>query len=162
MNLIVVVDNKWGIGKNNGLLAHLPKDLQYFKEHTLGKAVIMGRKTLESMPGSKGLPKRTNYVLTGNPDFEAENCTILHSEDEMFEVINKYEPDDVWLIGGASMYNRYFGMCDKLYITKIDADLEADTFIFNLDEDPNYEVTSESEPVTENGLTYRWLVYERR
>ncbi|MCQ2567350.1 MAG: dihydrofolate reductase [Mogibacterium sp.] len=162
MNLIVAVDKNWGIGRDNGLLAHVPGDMKYFKEHTLGKVAVMGRKTLESMPGGKGLPGRTNIVLTGNTEYEAENCTVVHSEDELFELIAQYAPNDVWLIGGASMYNRYFTLCDKLYVTRMDADLNADAFIFNLDEDPNYEVTCESEPQTENGITYRFLVYERR
>lgn len=161
MNLIVAVDRKWGIGRDNGLLAHLPNDLKYFKEHTLGKVVVMGRKTLESMPGSKALPKRTNIVLTGNRDYEAPGCVVVNSEEELFAVLGQYDTDDVWLIGGASMYNRYFGMCDKLFVTRIDADLDADTFIFDLDEDSSYIVSSQSEPQTENGITYRWLVYER-
>ena len=161
MNLIVAVDRNWGIGRNNGLLASIPGDMKYFKEHTTGAVVVMGRKTLESMPGGRGLPNRTNYVLTGNPDYEAERCIIVHSEEELFAELEQYSSDEVWLIGGASMYNRYFNLCDKLYVTKMDAELNADAFIFNLDEDPNYTVTSESEPVTENGITYRFLIYER-
>ena len=108
MNLIVAVDNKWGIGKNGGLLTHLPTDLKYFKEHTQGKVVVMGRKTLESLPGKKGLPNRVNYVLTTNPDYEAEGCIIVNSEDELFGALEQYDPDDVLLIGGAALYNAYY------------------------------------------------------
>ena len=74
MNLIVAVDSEWGIGCGGELLAHIPGDLKYFKETTMDKVVVMGRKTLESLPGKKGLPKRVNFVLTGNPEFEAERC----------------------------------------------------------------------------------------
>ena len=74
MNLIVAADRNWGIGKDNGLLASLPTDMKYFREHTQGKVVVMGRKTLESMPGGKPLPNRVNYVLTANPDYQAEGC----------------------------------------------------------------------------------------
>ena len=162
MNMIVAVDSKWGIGRDNGLLASIPTDMKYFKEHTINKVVVMGRKTLESMPGKKGLPKRINYVLTSNPDFEAERCIIVNSEEELFEALGQYDPDEVFLIGGASLYNRFYRKCDKLYITKMDADLNADAFIVNIDEDDDYEVISESEPVTENGVTFRFLVYERR
>ncbi len=162
MNLIVAVDNKWGIGKDNGLLAHLPGDMAYFKERTMGKTVVMGRRTLESMPGRRGLPGRTNYVLTSNPEFAAERCEVFNTEEAMLEAIKEREPDDVFLIGGAKMYNKYYKLCDRLYITKIDADLNADTFIVNIDEDEDYQVVSESEPVTENGVTYRFLVYERK
>ena len=162
MNLIVAADSNWGIGKNGGLLARIPTDMKYFREHTLGKAVVMGRKTLESFPGRKGLPGRDNYVLTSAQDFEAERCTAVHSEDELWDAISKYEPDDVWLIGGASLYDRFYGMCDRLYVTKIDGDLAADTFISNFDEDARFEIVSESDPVTENGITYRFVVYQKK
>lgn len=162
MNLIVAADKKWGIGRDGGLLASIPTDMKYFREHTTGKVVVMGRKTLESMPGKRGLPKRINYVLTTNPDYEAERCTVVNSEDELWEELSQYEPDDVFLIGGAHLYNKFYRMCDKLYVTKMDADLNADTFIVDFDTDSDYEVISESEPVTENGITFRFVVYERR
>ena len=149
MNLIVAADNKWGIGKDGGLLAHLPTDMKYFREHTEGKAVVMGRKTLESLPGKKGLPKRVNYVLTKNPDFKAERCIAVHTEDELWDAISRYDPENVWLIGGATLYNWFYN-------------LGADTFITNFDEDPDFEIVSESEPVTENGITYRFVVYEKK
>lgn len=162
MNLIVAVDKNWGIGRDNGLLAHLPGDMAYFKATTSGKTVVMGRKTLESMPGKRGLPNRTNYVLTSNVGYEAERCIVVNSEDELMKALAAFEPDDVFLIGGASIYNKYYKLCDKLYITKMDADLNADTRIVNIDEDADFEVVSESEPMTENGVTYRFLVYERK
>ena len=162
MDLIVAADNKWGIGKDGGLLAHLPSDLKYFKEHTTGKVVVMGRKTLESLPGKKGLPNRTNYVLTGNPDYRAERCIVVNSEDELLEELSKYDADDVMLIGGGAMYNKYYKLCNRLYVTKMDAELGADTFIVNFDEDPDFEMTSESEPVSENGVTFRFTVYEKK
>ena len=162
MDLIVAADKNWGIGRDGGLLASLPADMKYFKEHTMGKVVVMGRKTLESLPGGRGLPKRTNYVLTSNPGFEAERCIVVNSEDELWAELSKYEPDDVMLIGGATLYNKFYRMCDKLYVTKMDADLNADTFITNFDEDPDFEIMSESEPVTENGITYRFVVYEAK
>ena len=162
MNLIVAVDRNWGIGKDNKLLASIPGDMKYFKEHTTGKVVVMGRKTLESMPGRKGLPNRTNYVLTRDKSYHAEGAIVVNSEEELFAEIEKYDADDVYLIGGASMYNKYYKMCDKLYITKMDAELNADAFIVNIDEDKDYVVTSESEPQEENGIKYRFLVYERK
>lgn len=161
MNMIVAVDRNWGIGKNNGLLASIPTDMKYFREHTTGKVVVMGRKTLESMPGKKGLPGRINYVLTANQDYEAEGCNIVHGEYELFDAISQYKPDDVFLIGGASLYNRFYKYCNKLYITKMDAELDADAFITNIDEDSDFEVISESEPVTENGITFRFVVYSK-
>ena len=161
MNLIVAADRNWGIGKNNGLLASLPTDMKYFREHTTGKVVVMGRKTLESMPGGKRLPKRVNDVLTANADYVAEGCRIVHSEYELFDSLSRYRPDDVFLIGGGSLYKRFYRYCNRLYVTKIDAVLDADTFIPDFDEDPDYEIISESDPVTENGLTYRFVVYQK-
>ena len=137
-------------------------EVVYFREHTGNRVVVMGRRTLESLPGKKGLPKRVNFVLTSNADFEAERCTVVHSEDELWEALSKYEPDEVFLIGGATLYNRFYKYCDKLYVTKIDADLGADTFIVDFDKDPDFEIISESEPVTENGLTYRFVIYKKK
>jgi dihydrofolate reductase len=162
MDLIVAADKRWGIGRDGGLLADLPTDMKYFKDHTTGKAVVMGRKTLESLPGGRGLPKRTNYVLTSNPDFEAERCITVNSEDALREALSQYGPGEVFLIGGATLYNRLYKQCDRLYVTKMDADLDADTFIVNFDEDPDFEIVSESEPVTENGITFRFVIYERK
>ena len=162
MDLIVAADRNWGIGKDGGLLAHIPTDMKYFKDHTMGKVVVMGRKTLESMPGGKGLPGRINYVLSTRRDFTAERCITVGSIDELHEELGKYDPDEVFLIGGAALYNRLYRECERLYITKIDADLDADTFIVNIDEDPAFEIESESGPVTENGLTYRFTVYRKK
>ena len=93
MNRIVAADKRWGIGRDGGLLASIPTDMKYFREHTTGKVVVMGRKTLESMPGRRGLPKRTNYVLTTNPDYEAERCIIVNSEDTQWEELSPYDQD---------------------------------------------------------------------
>ena len=162
MNLIVAVDKNWGIGKDNHLLASLPGDMKYFKEQTMGKVVVMGRKTYESIPGGKGLPKRTNIVMTSNADYSAEGAIVVHNEQELFNEIKKHDAEDVFLIGGASLYNKYYKICDKLYITKIDADLGADTFIINIDEDSSFEIISESESQSDNGIEYKFLIYERK
>ena len=162
MNMIVAADAKWGIGRDNGLLASLPSDMKYFREHTVGKVVVMGRKTLESLPGKKGLPKRTDIVLSANPDFEAPDCKVVHSEYELFDELSGYDPDDIYLIGGASLYNRFYKYCSRLYITRMEEDLGADAFIADIDKDEDYILISESEPVTENGVTFRFLVYSRK
>lgn len=162
MNLIVAVDNKWGIGRDGRLLAHVPGDMKFFREMTTGKVVVMGRKTLESMPGRKGLPNRVNYVLTRKRDYEADGCIIVHSEEELWKAMEQYEPDDIFLIGGADLYNALYSRCDKLYITKMDADLDADTFIVNIDADPNYVMVSESDAITENGISYRFTEYRKK
>lgn len=162
MNMIVAVDDNWGIGKNNGLLASVPGDMAFFKYKTMDHVVVMGRKTLESLPNRRGLFRRTNYVLTSNPDFEAERCIIVHSDEELLKELEQYPPDEVFLIGGASMYNKLYPLCDKLYITKLEGDFGADTFITNIDEDDRYEVTVESDVMEDDGIRYRICTYERK
>lgn len=161
MNLIVAVDRNWGIGRDGGLLASVPGDMKYFKEKTTGKVVVMGRKTLESMPGQKGLPNRVNYVLTSNEKFEAPRCITVNSEEELMDELGKYAPDDVFIIGGASIYDRFYKRCDKCYVTKMDADLDADRTIADLDADPDFEVTWKSEPHNDNGIDYIFYLYEK-
>ena len=161
MNLIVAADRNWGIGKNGGLLCHLPGDLRYFKEKTGGKVVVMGRSTLESLPGGMPLPNRTNIVITRQQDFEKDGCITVHSISELKENIKKYDKDDVMIIGGASIYNALMEECDKLYITKILADFDADVFIKNVDELKAFKMTEDSPETEENGIRYHFTVYER-
>lgn len=161
MNMIVAADKNWGIGRDGGLLTHLPGDLKYFKERTLGKVVVMGRKTLESLPGGRPLPGRTNIVLTANPLFEKEGCTVVHSLDQLREECAKYEPENVMLIGGAKVYNMLMEECDSLFITKIYDEFEADAFIKNADELAGYKVVWTSEMQEENGIKYQFLEYKR-
>lgn len=161
MKAIVAVDRNWAIGKDNSLLAHLPGDLKYFKEKTVGKTVAMGRQTLESFPGGKPLPDRTNIVLTTKEDYPA-TCEICCSTEELFQCLEGYDPEDVFIIGGEQVYREFLPYCDKVYVTKIHAVFPADKYFPNLDEDPEWQLVYESEPVTEKGLTYRFTEYARR
>ena len=126
MELIAAADKNWAIGRDGKLLCHLPGELKYFKEKTTGKTVVMGRKTLESLPGSKPLPNRRNIVLTKDLSFEKEGCEIVHSVDELFDILGE-EP--VMVMGGASVYEQLLPYCDSCYITKIDACFDADTYL---------------------------------
>lgn len=178
MKAIVVVDKNWAIGKENGLLAHLPGDLKYFKEKTLGKILIMGRKTLESLPGKKPLPKRYTLVMTTNEDYttdfentEETRLTIVNTWDELtlrlleLEYVKGLDAEnDVFVAGGQSMYEMFMPYCDEFYVTKMDAEFPADKYFPNLDkyvEDGKMKMTWESEDFTENGITYRFTKYER-
>lgn len=162
MNLIVAVDKNWAIGKDGGLLAHLPKDLAYFKEKTLGKVVVMGRSTLESLPGGRALPNRTNIVLTHRLDFEREGCTVVHSMEELLEECNKYPSEDIMIMGGASVYNELMEVCDSLFITKIYHEFEADTYLKNADQLPQFKVIWSGDIIEENGIQYQWFEYRRK
>lgn len=161
MNLIVAVDEKWGIGCDNDLLASIPGDMQYFKEKTTDGVVVMGRRTLESLPKQRGLPKRINYVLTSNKEFEAERCIAVHSEDELFKELEKYDQEHVFIIGGESIYKKFYKYCDKCFVTKMHADLHADKFMVNLDDDEYFKETWKSEMNSENGIEYEFTLYEK-
>ena len=162
MNLIAAADLNWGIGKDGGLLISLPGDMKYFKEKTSGKVVIMGRATLESLPGGKPLPNRTNIVLTTNKDFEHEGCIIVHDMDELATACKDYAPDDIMVIGGEQIYMQLIRQCDKLYITKILEEFEADKHLMNADRMKSFELVSESDVMEEKGVQYQFLVYQKK
>lgn len=140
MQLIVAVDNFWGIGKNNDLLFHMPEDLEYFKSKTLNKVIVMGGNTLLSFPKSKPLPKRTNIVLTDV--FKRDDCTVCETIEELKVELKKYNSEDVFIVGGAMFYKTMEAYCDKAYITKVDANGEATHFFPNLDQKSNWEIVN--------------------
>ena len=177
MNAIVATDRNWGIGKNNDLLVHLPGDLKYYKQKTLGKCVIFGQKTLESLPGSKPLPKRDHIVLSDDPGFRVEPregfaCDICHSKEEVLELVAEYEAaakimgedpkEAVFICGGASIYERFFEDGYAVYVTRIDEGFDADRFFPHLEE-KGFVVTWESEEQTDEatGIRYTFRKYER-
>ena len=161
MNLIVSADREWGIGKNGGMLFHMPGDLKYFKRMTTGKVVVMGRKTLESLPGGKPLPNRENIVLTQSQDFAVDGARVCHSEEELLLLLEGCDPDDIFIIGGAEVYRRMMSRCRRAYITKVDSVGGAERFLPDFDSAPGWRLASESEPVAENGVTYRFCLYEQ-
>lgn len=161
MKAIVVVDKNWAIGNKNRLLAHLPGDLKYFKERTLGKTIVMGRETLETLPGKKPLPGRNNVVLTRNREY-ATDCSICNSTEQLMDMVNGADPEEIFIIGGEKVYREFLPMCDTCYVTKIDKAYEADKFFRNLDEDEEFEAVWESEAKEENGTKYRFIEYRRK
>lgn len=161
MNAIVVTDKQWAIGRNGDLLFSLPGDMKHFRTLTTGGTVIMGRKTLDSFPGGRPLPKRRNIVITRDPDFCREGCEIVHRPEEALALAG--DGDDVWLIGGGSIYAALLDRCRRACVTRVDtAAPEADVFFPNLDALPAWAVEHTGEPITENGLTYRFVDYIRR
>lgn len=161
MKMIVAVDKNWGIGKNNDLLVSIPADMKMFRTETSGKVVVMGRKTLESFPGGLPLKNRTNIVLSGNPDYQVKGAIVVHSLQELLEEIKKYPKDQVYCIGGDSLYKMLLPYCDTAQVTKIDFAYEADRYFPNLDEMPQWQVAAESEEQTYFDLEYRFVRYER-
>ncbi len=158
MDLIAAADNNWAIGKEGKLLCHLPGDLKYFKEKTTGKTVVMGRKTLESLPGGKPLPNRTNIILSQDRSFAAEGCIVCHSIDALAKLCGN---DEVMVMGGASIYRQLLPYCDSCFITKIDCTFDADTYMTNLDSREDFQLAWESGWKEENGIKYRFTRYDR-
>lgn len=161
MNLIVAVDKNWAIGYQNKLLTSIPEDMKFFRQTTTGKVVVMGRKTLESFPGKKPLKNRTNIVLTRNPSYQAEGAIVVHNEDELREELKKYDSEDIFVIGGESIYRQFLDECDKAYITKIEYAYTADAYFPNLDVKEEWKITAESEEHTCFDLEYFFLIYEK-
>ena len=160
MNAIVAVDKNWAIGRDNDLLFSLPTDMKRFRTLTSGGTVLMGRKTLDSFPNGKPLPKRMNIVLTRNSEFAREGAVIVPDYETALAAAADTEPDKLWVIGGGSVYAALLSQCKRVYLTVVDAVAEgADTFFPNLEELPEWEVESVSEPIEENGLTYRFIDY---
>lgn len=160
MNAIVVVDRNWAIGYEGDLLFSLPTDMKRFRSLTMGGTVIMGRKTLDSFPGGKALPKRRNIVITRHADWTRENVEIVTKPDAAMELVADVDTDSIWVIGGGSVYTTLLSRCKRVYLTKVDtAAPAADTFFPNLDKLPNWEVEHIGETVEENGVTYQFIEY---
>lgn len=161
MNFIVAVDNNYAIGKKNKLLYDIPADLKYFKEKTLNKVVVMGENTYFSLP-IKPLPKRTNIVISLNKNLKLDGCIVVNSFEELFEKIEDYSSDDVFVIGGASIYNALMSYCKYAYITRIFTEQPADVYIKNIEEESNWNKISESEMFNENNLNFKFQVFENK
>lgn len=155
MKAIVAVDNNWGIGFRGELLTKIPDDMKHFKKMTMGKVVVMGRKTYESI--GKPLIGRINVVLSNGKFFQEGNVVAGD-----LETVKQYDSDDMFVIGGQSVYEQLIDYCDTVYVTKIDEEYEADRFFPNIDEDESWYLFSESDvQMSECGLEFRICEYRR-
>lgn len=161
MNIIAAVDRNWAIGRDGRLLVSIPADKQMFREETVGKVVIMGRKTLADMPGGQPLPKRTNIVLSRNPAFSVKGATVCRSVKEVLAKIKDVPSGDVFVIGGAEVYEGFLPYCDTAHITYIDYKYHADTYMRNLDTDPEWSLDVETDEYTYFNLCYTFRRYVR-
>ncbi len=161
MNLIAAVDKNWAIGCKNKLLVSIPADMKFFRETTTGKVVVMGRKTLESFPNGMPLKKRTNIVLTHDKTYKVPDAILVHSMEELHEELKKYPSEDIYVIGGETIYKQLLEECDVAHITKIDYEFEADAYFPNLDELPDWKITQDSEEQTYFDLEYYFYKYEK-
>ena len=118
MKAILSADRNWGIGNGNKLLVSIPSDMKFFRQTTTGKVVVMGRKTLESFPNGQPLKNRTNIVLTENPDYRVKDAVIVHSKEELLKTLEQYDTEDIYIIGGESIYRMMLPYCDTVLVTK--------------------------------------------
>ena len=162
MNLIVNVDSNWAIGYRGKLLVSIPEDMKFFRSETTGKVVVLGRKTLDTFPGGQPLKNRTNIILTRNPNYQVKGAIICHSVEEVLEELKKYNSEDVYIIGGDSIYKEFLPYCDVAHVTRTDRVYDADAWFPNLEEDPAWVLTGESEEKTYFDLEFRFCRYERR
>ena len=144
MNLIVNVDSNWAIGYRGKLLVSIPEDMKFFRSETTGKVVVLGRKTLDTFPGGQPLKNRTNIILTRNPNYQVKGAIICHSVEEVLEELKKYNSEDVYIIGGDSIYKEFLPYCDVAHVTRTDHVYDADAWFPNLEEDPAWVLTGES------------------
>ena len=166
MNIIVAVDKNWGIGYENKLLTSIPEDMKFFRETTMGKVVVMGRKTLESFPNGLPLKNRTNIVLTRRKNYDGHGAIIVHDEDELMKELEKYDSEDIFVIGGQSIYEMLMPYTSEFIVTRIDKEMDADVYFPNLDKyaaDGQVKVAWESEEQTDEktGTKYKFVRYTR-
>ncbi|MBE5883696.1 MAG: dihydrofolate reductase [Lachnospiraceae bacterium] len=162
MNLIVAVDNNWAIGNKNELLIRIPNDHKHFREETTGKVVVLGRKTLETFPQGLPLKNRTNIILSKDKNYKVKDAIVVHSIEELMEELKQYSEEDIYIIGGESIYRQMLPYCNVAHITKIDHEYEADTYFPNLDADGDWEITADSDEQTYFDVAYQFLKYERK
>ncbi len=158
MKAIVAVDKNWGIGKGNDLLFSIPLDMAFFRDQTKGKVVVMGSKTLKSFPNSKPLKNRINIVFhRGNENYEG--CIVVKDLQDLKKVLDGYNTDDVFVIGGGSIYKLLLDYCSEALITKVDADGEPEVFFENLDKKSEWQCVSNSEQLESNGYKIIFTTY---
>ena len=161
MNLIVAVDEISAIGYKNELLIRIPADMKMFRQETTGKVVVLGRKTLETFPNGQPLKNRTNIILSTKKDYQVKDAIVVHSIEELLEELKNYPSEDIYIIGGETVYRQMLPYCDVAHVTKIDRKYEADAFFPNLEEDGNWEITAESDEQSYFDTTYTFVKYER-
>ena len=162
MKQIVNVDINFGIGKNNQLLIHIPDDLKYFKKQTLNKVVVMGKNTFLSLPNQQPLKDRVNIILTSQKDFLVTDAIVVHNLEQLFTILKDYDNDDIYVIGGASIYEQLLPFCDQILITKTYFDFKADRFFVNIDNLEEFEIIDKSDMYEYQGYQYQFLTYQRR
>lgn len=162
MNLIVNVDKNWAIGNNGGLLISIPEDLRFFRDETTGKVVIVGRNTVKTFPGGRPLKNRKNIIVSTNKDLKVDDAVVVNSVEEALEAVKDYKSEDVYVVGGASIYKQMLPYCDVAHVTKTNYAYQADTYFPNLDEMDDWVIEAESDERTYYDIEYTFYKYVRK
>ena len=162
MKAIVAVDNNWAIGNKGQLLVSIPADQKNFRKLTIGKTIVYGRKTLETFPQQVVLPGRDNIILSTKKDYTVKNALVVHSKEELLSSVSDLDTNDVFIIGGSSVYKEFLDVCDEAIVTFIDKEYQADSYFPNLDEDPEWELVDESDEQVYFDITYTYRTYKRK
>ena len=161
MNIVVAVDENGGIGYQGDLLVSIPLDHQRFRKQTINKVVVMGRKTLESLQQGQPLGQRDNIILSADPAYRCRHAEVAHSMDEALKLLEKYPSEDIYIIGGESVYRQFLPYVDTIYMTKIDYAYHADAYFPKLDPE-EWEETECSDEQTYFDLIYYFVRYDRK
>lgn len=161
MNLIAAADRNWAIGRGGDLLVRIPKDQKLFLQETLGRTVVMGRKTFESLPGRQPLYGRRNLVLSRDPAFRPKGVTVLNSLEDLLAELSGVPDEDIFVIGGESIYRLLLPYCRHAHITWLDYSYDGDRFLPDLERDPEWRLTEESEEETYFDLPFTFRHYVR-
>lgn len=161
MNIIAAVDDNWAIGRMGELLVRIPNDQRHFREETMGKVIVLGRKTLATFPQGLPLHGRKNIILSSNPDYRVKNAVVVHSLEALWQELRRYRSEDIYVVGGESVYRQLLPYCDVAHITKLNRSYEADRYFPNLDGMKEWKITRDSDEQTYFDLEYVFLKYER-
>lgn len=160
MNAYIVADQRWAFGRNGGVLFSIPTDLERFHSLTRNGTVILGPERLKFYTGGQPLPERRNIIVTRDPSALPEGTEGVSSPEEALALAGGPEKEDLWIIGGGSIYAALLDRCRRVYLTRVETRVqESDTFFPNLDKLPNWEVSSTGEPMEENDLKFRFIEY---
>lgn len=159
MKCLVTADSNWAIGKAGGLLVSIPSDRKMMHNETAGKVIVMGRNSLKNYPNSLPLAGRTNVILSHNSEFSVRGGIVAHDDDELAEILSQYDSDDIYFVGGESVYEKYLPYCDTVIVTKIDQIYDADAYFPNLDCDENWQLVAESDEQTYFSVEYTFREY---
>lgn len=162
MNILVAVDNNWAIGNKNQLLVSIPSERKMLHEETAGKVVVLGRKTLDVF--SQGLPikSKANYVLSKDSKLSVKGAQVVKSVEVLMEELKNFPSEDIFVVGGASIYEQLLPYCDTVHVTKIDREYQADAYFPNLDKSDEWIVTDESDEFTYFDIAYEFIKYQRK